>query len=142
MDKYIICDTATSDYGKTQTLLKVIDKLKQLVKPTIERSIGLGDKFAVFNLNKKTIVVDTLGDPGTTFIEALMNAVNANANMIVCASRTAGNTMEFVNGLENEGYEIIRFSNFFAKTNKTSYEPCLHDISAAAIVKLIQKLIQ
>ena len=63
MKKYIICDFARSDWGKTQTLLKVIDYFKDITPPKTEEMIGDQDKYAVFKINEKTVVINTPGDP-------------------------------------------------------------------------------
>ena len=140
MGKYIVCDTALENQGKTKTLLKVIEKLKVIVTPNIERLINDEDKYASFLINGKRIVIVTIGDPISEFSLEIDLAIEEKADIIVCASRTRGTTFTEINDKTKNGYEIIRFSNFFAVANGRSYEPRLHNVSAEAIVKLIQIL--
>ncbi len=143
MNKYIICDTATSEHGKTKTLLKVIEELKKLVVPDVEEPIGNEeDIYASFSINGKRIVVDTMGDPVPNYKTVLWRACEEKADIIVCASRTKGNTFWDVDNLTANGYELIRFSNFYTKNDGMPYESSLSCITADAIVKLINLLMQ
>ena len=143
MGKYVICDTATPNHGKTQTLLKVIDRLKLITdyEGIEETQINEEDKYASFQINNKRIVVNTLGDPVPDFNKYLMKAVDENANVIICASRESGNTIEIVNSLEGFEYEIIRFSNFYSLTDNLSCKPFLLDDMAQAVIQLALKLL-
>ena len=138
-EKYIICDFARSDWGKSETLLKVIDILKTKADPVTEELIDGHDKYAVFELDGKKIVVNTQGDPYSYQEKGLKRAVDENAVIIVCASRTRGNTVEMIYEIAKNGYEVIWLSNFYADDEKLSCVPYLSDISARSIVELIQK---
>lgn len=141
MSKYLICDLARSDWGKTQTLLKVIDLLKAKTKPLVEEVIDNGDKFAIFKINGKKIIVSTQGDPNSYQKEGLLRAVNDNTDIIVCASRTKGATVNSIYETTNGSYEIIWFNNFYADNKDLSCIPSLKNISAEAIVNLILTII-
>ena len=141
MKKYIICDFARSDWGKTQTLLKVIELIKKTTPPRIEELIGDKDKYAEFVLNERIVAVNTQGDPGSYQEEGLKRAIQENADIIVCASRVRGSTVEKVYKYAKSNYEIIWFSNFYADSNELACIPILHDIMANAIVKLVLTVI-
>ena len=140
MSKYIVCDCARSNWGKTNTLLKVIELLKEKSSPIVEETIGGIDKYAVFNLNGKIIVVNSQGDPDSYLEEGLQRAVKEDADIIVCASRTRGSTIDCVYEIAKNGYEIIRFSNFYVDNGNLSCVALFPEITADAIVKLILKL--
>ena len=137
--KYIICDFATSNWGKTKTLLKVIEILKTKVKPTIEEQIG-EDKFAVFDINKKKIAINTQGDPNSYLEEGLERAIDMNADIIICASRTKGATISYIYNHAKNGYEIVWFSNFHADDVNFTNTSLLNDLTAESIVKLLFEL--
>ena len=141
MSKYILCDYARSDWGKSQTLLKVIERLNEIANPEIEEQIGDVDKFAVFIINGKKIVVNTQGDPDSYQEEGLARAVTEKADVIVCASRAKGSTYECVKEYENNDYEIIWFRNFYSETDNLLCKPYLLDDMAQAIVQLALKLL-
>lgn len=140
MSKYVLCDTATSDCGKTQTLLKVIERL-QLIADHEEIQINEVDKFAIFQINNNIIVVETLGDPAPDFNEYLMRAVEIEAKVIVCASRASGYSFMDVYNLRDYEYEVIRFSNFYSQTDNLPCKPFLIDDMAQAVVQLALKLL-
>lgn len=141
MSKYILCDYARSDWGKSQTLLKVIEHLKDIANPDIEEQIGDVDKFAVFIINEKKIVVNTQGDPDSYQEEGLSRAVKEKADIIVCASRSKGSTYDCVKKYENNDYEIIWFRNFYSEIDNQLYKPYLLDDMAQSIVQLALKLL-
>lgn len=140
MNKYIVCDFARGNWGKSNTLLEVIEQLKEKTSLIVEEQIGDKDKYAVFDMNKKRIVVNTQGDPDSYQEEGLQRAVKEDAAIIVCASRTRGTTVKCIYEVAKHGYEVIWFSNIFADSEDL---PCVTDfpeIMADSIVKLIQKL--
>lgn len=143
MGKYVICDTATHNHGKTQTLLKVIDRLKLITdyEGIEETQINEEDKYASFQINNNIIVVETLGDPVPDFNEYLMRAVEIEAKVIVCASRASGYSFMDVYNLRDYEYEVIRFSNFYSQTDNLPCKPFLIDDMAQAVVQLALKLL-
>ena len=108
----------------------------------IEKIIDGYDKYAVFELKKKTIVIITQGDPNSNQGECLNDAVKENADIIVCASRTRGDTKDCIYDTAKNGYGIIWFSNFHVDENNSSYINHLSEITAEAIKKLIITLIK
>lgn len=140
MNKYIICDFARSSWGKSQTLLKVIDLLKEENKPKTEKLIDGYDKYAVFELNEKIIVVITQGDPDSHLEECLTDAVIENADFIVCASRSRGYTVDCIYNVAGKGYDIIWFSNLYADDKNSPCIKHLVEIAADSIVKLLKTL--
>ena len=141
MKKYIICDFARGDWGKTQTLLKAIELLKKTTFPIVEELIGEKDKYAKFIINEKIIVFNTQGDPESYQEEGLKRAIQDNANIIICASRVRGSTVGIVYKYAKSDYEIIWLSNFYADSNELACIPILHEITADAIVKLVLTII-
>lgn len=140
MNKYIVCDFARGNWGKTNTLLKVIDLLKRKTPPIVEEHIGEVDKYAVFELDGKTIVINTQGDPDSYQKVGLQRAINDDADIIVCASRTKGSTVETIYEIAGDDYDIIWFSNFHSDLEDLPCVSFFAEVNAEAIVKLIQKL--
>lgn len=140
MNKYIVCDFARGNWGKTNTLLKVIELLKEKTTPIVEDLIGEVDKYAAFKLNGKKIIINTQGDPNSYQKEGLLRAVSENADIIVCSSRTKGATVDCIYEVAGDDYDIIWFSNFHSDLEDLPCVPYFPEIDAEAIVKLIQKL--
>ncbi len=138
--KYFICDYARANWGKTSTLKLVIRKLG-----TPDKMVnGDKDQWAQFNnvtttTGKKRVVVSTVGDPQSALPQWLRDAVNANADIIVCAARQHGATVANVkNILGVAGYKGIWFKNFYLYNS--ACEAAMNEASADAIVQLITTL--
>lgn len=147
--KYIICNYARAKWGKTETLLEVIYKLKSfcpsqcsliIEKPNIGK-----DKWCLFDVKGKQVVVSTVGDPDSAQPEWLEDAAKNEAKIIVTASRTKGSTVNVVYSVAKRyGYEIIWFQNFHFDNPKLlglSHMVNARKKEAEAIVQLIDILI-
>lgn len=90
--KYIICDYARANWGKTETLLEVISLLKGKPQNTLinEKPNTGKDKWCHFEMKGKPVVISTLGDPNSAQPVWLEDAAKAGAKIIVTASRTSG----------------------------------------------------
>ncbi len=114
-NKYIICDYAKANWGKTETLLEVISLLKGNPKITLiyEKPNTEKDKWCHFKMNGKSVVISTLGDPNSEQPIWLEDAAKTGAQIIVTASRTRGSTIDVVYDIAKKyDYEIIWFQNF------------------------------
>ncbi len=115
-NKYIICDYAKANWGKTETLLEVIFLLKESPQNTLffEKPNTGKDKWCHFEINGKSVVISTLGDPYSDQPLWLEDAAEkAKAEIIVTASRTSGATVNAVYDIATRyGYEVIWFQNF------------------------------
>lgn len=112
--KYIICDTGPADWGKTETLLKVIDILSMYYKPVSEIRTNGNDRWDKFIISSgRKVVVSTQGDPNSLQTKWLKQAVDVKADIIVTTCRTSGDTVETIYDFAKEyEYEIIWFRNF------------------------------
>ena len=115
--KYLICDSARADWGKTETLLEVIEILNSPKKPhyklIYEKPNTVKDKLCVFEGINELIAVSTLGDPNSQQADWLEEAAKTEAKIIVTASRTKGSTINVVYDIARKyGYDILWFQNF------------------------------
>lgn len=120
--KYIICDYARANWGKTETLLEVInilDSPSKLQYTLIDEKPNTGkDRWCLFGVKDKEIkdkqvVISTLGDPYSAQPVWLEDAAKTGAEIIVTASRTSGSTVNAVYDIATRyGYEVIWFQNF------------------------------
>ncbi len=141
---YFILDYARGNWGKTSALKRVIQVLTQRFGNPISVQTSGPDEWALFNnvvtvSGIQRVVVSTVGDPGSVQPRWLQDAVNANADIIVCAARDYGSTIVNVkNILGGAGYKGIWFRNFYSY--KFAHLNTMNDITANAIVQLIQNL--
>ena len=141
MKKYIICDAVRADSGKSETLLHVITKLGG---DSIATKINDKDKSAIIKVDGGKVAVVTLGDPASGHFDYLSDVAKEEPDIIVCASRTRGETVEDVMSISIEhNYDVIWFNNFyFSGTSDESQRRILNETSADAVVTLVKKLLE
>ncbi len=150
--KFIICDYARANWGKTTNLRMVFELLSQnyLPKEVIwTQETSYSDVWALFEIEGKFVAVCSLGDPCLCHKEWLDKAVNSNADIIICAARTSGETIRNVYNAKASGnYEdIFWFQNFNSDKEIPiiSQLPEMLDINkfmAEAIIKTALKLLK
>jgi len=98
----IIALEGKGNSGKT-TVLNIV--LAELVKSSssnvkaaqkIPRKIG-GDAREILIINGKKVGIETQGDPGSRLADSLKLFVKEGCELIVCATRTSGSTVDLVN---------------------------------------------
>lgn len=137
MKKTAIAVWGTAGIGKTSTIRRVFDKLN--VEGKTPDKIIEPDICAIINLsNGKKIGIESLGDPGSEQPEWIDYLVENHCDVIVCACRTKGDTADTVANLVNYDYDTIWVSPF---TSENMGKEALNDISADAIIKLIERCI-
>lgn len=137
MKRIAIAVWGKAGIGKTSTIRCVFDKLNVEGKVP-DKTIG-PDICAIIKLNNgKKIGVASLGDPCSDQPKWIDYLVENNCDVIVCACRTKGDTVEIVTNLANYDYNIVWISPF---TNNSLGIDVLNDISANAIINLIERYI-
>ena len=140
--KYMICDFGVEKWGKTGTLLRLIDVLEQHKHKTRKEKLNSEDVYAVCKIENKTIAVVTFGDPSKHFEEYLNVPIKEDADIIVCASRTKGNTADMVYRLASENeYQLVWFSNYHVEEDDGTLKHIIMDGMAECLYLLICKLI-
>lgn len=137
MKRIAIAVWGKAGIGKTSTIRCVFDKLNVEGKVP-DKTIG-PDICAIIKLNNgKKIGVASLGDPCSDQPKWIDYLVENNCDVIVCACRTKGNTVDNVANLVNYNYNMVWLSPF---TSESLEKEILNDISADAIIKLIERCI-
>lgn len=117
--RYIICDVAPGNHGKTTFLKEVIKIL------TIHLGAGLvlathwrKDQCVVFTYKKinKTILVQTGGDKDACFNHTLKYLKTHEVDIILCARHTQGITKQIVQQIASQyNYEELDFTHMYPK---------------------------
>ena len=140
--KTIICLAGKSNVGKTLTIKKVWEKLKSPSDTPIATANHGDDLVGVVYLDGHKVGVETFGDPGSKQDVWIQELITRQCEVIVCASRTSGKTVEIVeNFAKDNGYQII-WGRPFSTSNNVNYLnvfPWLKDFSADTIIELIKK---
>lgn len=147
MAKYIICDCARANWGKSTTLIAV-DKLFysnedrfRLLNPTHPSK---GDVWQIYEDRKtgKVILIQSGGDSPQIFAdtENYLSAGN-NVDVIICACHVRGATRRVVYKIvKNYGYTPIFFNNFSPIKGKKYWTPQITSINSTLLAQAIQQL--
>ena len=141
--KYFICDFARSDSGKTTALNQLAKKLKQHKDVVQSDSDDLqnGDMWYLFEYKEKKICIITSGDNSKDMEEWFGWALKANADVVVCASRSKGETIDCVNEYAEKGdYYVVWLSNYYCNSDESIIN-MLNDCTAESILNVIEKLL-
>ncbi|SDT37262.1 hypothetical protein SAMN05216490_3252 [Mucilaginibacter mallensis] len=72
-----------------------------------------GDFCMIVEINGKKIGIESKGDPGTGLYERLSNLISHNCDLIICSTRTSGETANSVIDLgKTNHYQIIWSSTY------------------------------
>lgn len=102
----------TSNTGKSETIRNVFEELCKRFPdftfyPDFFQEIPeSGDICIVIKINGLIIGIESQGDPNSRIFKSLPAFVELNCNIILCATRTRGATVDEVKKYNNE-YEII-----------------------------------
>lgn len=108
MTKKVIVLWGKADTGKSGTILKIYKLLKSKYKDATSESKIVGeDVRVILTINGIKVGIESQGDPGGRLLKSLKSFVKVNCRVIICATRTRGQTVDAVNNLKQHGYEII-----------------------------------
>lgn len=131
--KKVIALWGSADSGKSSTLKIVHKGLSKLSERTVEAfSVSGGDVRDIFIINGAKVGIETQGDPGSRLEKSLDIFKSEGCKLIICATRTKGQTTELVSSLKPAYY--ISWRGQSSVTEKT-----LRDESNSAIASLILK---
>lgn len=143
LKKYIICDSARAESGKTAVLSELADKLKSSknIKQLDFKDLNNGDVWYLFECKGKKICIITGGDDAKSIKKWLDWSMKANADIVVCASRSKGDTVHCVNEFASKsGFSIVKFSNYFCEGDDSEIN-VLNECTAESILNVIEKLL-
>lgn len=107
MTKKVIAVWGAADVGKSATIKKTYDLLKAKFKTATIDDIFVGvDIKVVITINGTKIGIESQGDPGGRLERSLSSFVKIGCQVIICATRTRGQTVKAVEKLEPK-YEVL-----------------------------------
>jgi len=142
MQKIAIAFQGRPDSGKTETLKNLIANLisQKGAKLICEISRG-SDKGVIIELNKVLIGIETQGDPNSNLEIRLDRLVGKKCNIIICATRTYGGTVnEFSSACSN--YERIEIHQQYISSSLSSNTDGLRDIVSKRNIEGIRQVCQ
>lgn len=137
--KTIIAIRGHANNGKSATIRNITTLLEILPGATIQRLIIHTDIKVIISIGKIVIGIESQGDPGSRLEESVNDfAANYKCNIIICATRTKGETIEIVeNVADNYDYRIIWVTNH----RSIAQQEELNQLSAEQLVELVKQII-
>lgn len=140
MQKTVIALFGKSAQGKSTIICRVseliLDRLPNAEFQSIEDVPN--EVTAIIIVGTLRIAIRSMGDPGTNLDEAIQDFVGRGCEIIICATRTRGETTDSVSDLSSNGYDIIWASPYISYEVSHDY---LNRMYAIHICELIEDLI-
>jgi hypothetical protein len=119
--KKLLCVWGASNYGKTSSIMEFDSLLNQSFGKNILQIHSLGnspdDIRRIYKIGKITIGIESQGDPNSRQKSSLTLFGKNNCDIIVCASRTKGETVANVcNFCKRNGYDLYWISTIHSSS--------------------------
>lgn len=118
MNKTIITIWGNADTGKSSTIKNVYALFKEKYKNMsilYEVPKSTFDITNIIKINEVKIGIESQGDPNSNLFTSLKLFHDEKCELIICATRTKGNTVNEVMKYERQfGYDVIWLSNLFS----------------------------
>ena len=142
MKKTVIANWGHGQQGKSDTIKKVAQIiLSHYPNATSDPAIinYAADIKVVITIDKIKIGIESQGDPKSRIFESLKEFAKLNCDLIICTTRTSGETVHAVSSLyASDNYDIIWATNY--RSNEKNHDT-LNNFSARQIFELIQNLL-
>ena len=151
MKKTIIAIQGKAKRGKTATIkeFREVLKLKQEChilqeQDLLEGRIEQKDIKRIITIAYKgrqiKIGIESQGDPGSRLVtEQLKDFLDSECDVIICACRTSGDSVNIINRVGDEnGYDVIFTSPYISKSNHET----LNHHKAEHVLNLVQKIVE
>lgn len=110
MDNMVFVLKGRSNVGKSTVIKKVYELLIRKYKGSTEEYLDSGaDIRVVLTINKTKVGIESQGDIGERLDKSLELFLKVRCKIIICATRTRGQTVNAVENLKTRNYEIIWF---------------------------------
>lgn len=115
MENTIIAIHGRAKQGKSRTIRGIFNELIQnngaIILNDIEPILN-GDIRVILRIGEIRIGIESEGDPNGRSLDSIPAFVNLGCNIILCASRTSGETVDIINRTSrNDNYRLIWSTN-------------------------------
>ncbi len=133
----IIALKGRGNSGKTQTLKAVFNNLNIKYPNAIIKNLKPNtiDIKIIMDINGTKVGIESQGDPDSRLKQSLSDFSNANCDIIICATRTSGMTIHWVNSCSSQ-YNITFLQQSYVTKNSqsaTNIKTANHIISMAGL---------
>jgi len=119
--------------------VKAVFALLSKKYPSIEL-IHNGDIKATVQIDDVLVGIESQGDPKSRQGKSLMDFLDMGCDIIVCASRTSGETYENIKELKKHGYQVVWTQN--DRTDDETMHDYLNRKYAERVVEMIEDRIE
>ncbi len=141
MKKTIIANWGQAGQGKSTTIKQVAQQIiayfptATTAPKIIDYSVDIQ---VVITIGQIKIGIESQGDPNSRLFDSLKDFSKIGCDIIVCATRTSGATVDAVSNLHSShGYDIIWVTNHRSHEKSTAL---LNNISAENILNVVQRI--
>ena len=146
--KYIICDSNIHDRGKSTALLKLTDMVNAKYGSSVTSNFIEGtaiDYYSKVTIDGVKVAIITMGDPNKVYFDVVTDAADVyKADVIICASRTSGYTVEHIDNMRKlYGYRVVWLSNpntGYAATPTTTETDIFSEAFSVEIASIVKGL--
>ena len=119
--KKLFCLKGRANVGKSATICCIYDKIKnndcEILEQKFKDGIMIEIVAIIRNVNGLTIGINSYGDLGDMVSKQLQSLTDRNCDIIFCASRTRGATVQEVRKMKGKGYEVKFVKKNIADSN-------------------------
>lgn len=138
MKKTVIALKGIGGQGKSETIKRLRNLIKSTYTHHVENIlIDKGDVKVIIEIKGVKIGIESQGDPDSRQEKSISEFVSKNCDIIICASRTRGETVDTVFNTKKDGYRVIWVTNYRSKEISHSE---LNNLSAKHLLELINQI--
>lgn len=138
MQKLVIANWGVGEKGKSSSVKNVFALLSEKFPSIV--LINNGDIKAMVQIGEVLVGIESQGDPKSRQGESLRNFQKMGCDIIVCASRSYGETCENIKDLKNHGYQVVWTQN--DRTDDETMHDYLNRRYAERVVEMIEDRIE
>ncbi|MRG49023.1 hypothetical protein GFS24_28195 [Chitinophaga sp. SYP-B3965] len=142
MKHTVIAISGGSSIGKSTAVNAVIDVLpSHFPGAIVEFLITGGDNRVIVTIGDIKIGIESQGDPGSRLPESLKIFLARGCQIIICATRTSGGTVNAVQALQdNHQFDVI-WTKHYSSKEKHAATPIINQFFAEHMAHLVRQLI-
>ncbi len=139
MNKKIIAIYGRKNEGKTDTIRRIVDNIKTLFPNSTDGLLKTedGEIFGTIQIENTRIGIESQGDPKGRMMTQDTLSKLTDCNIIICATRTRGETVHYVENIASKSPIIWISSSYCPELN----HDILNELAARHILQIITSLL-
>ena len=139
MNKIVIANSGHGKQGKSTSIKALFKVLSDKYPDGIDIIKNHVDILATIRIGDILVGIESQGDPNSRMFDSLTRLREMGCNIIICACRTSGATIDKVKSLHTEyGYDLIFVSN--PRTDNEKLHSLCNELYVDTVMKIISRL--